>query len=251
MPPRLRKKKEVTNQGILITIRLKPEFLERVDAFCRANGYVRSVFIRKSLERSMAVDDTFSEKDQQKIVASALRLDEALDKKLAEAMARRENLLDDLDSKALAQLVIGRVPKMDVGDRELHNDALDLRDCLKALPDNRNFSHALSAERLENDEIMARLRVLEKKVAIYEKNDGVVSDDLLDFCKTVFEESLRFVGEMVALREIPGYANGKCCLSERQRELSDKAVLKGVERMLTTRRDYNKSKEITAEVLNG
>lgn len=250
-------KKPVTKQGVLINIRLAEQFLDRIDKFCEEHGVVRSVMIRRAVERFMAEatepkgEISFTEKEKQKIVSSALRLDEALDRQLTKIVNERRDLLTNLDDKSVAQLVISRIPKAGVGDGEFNNDVLELRECLKALPSDRNWSHALSAERLENDEIMARLRILEKKVAVYEKNDGVVSDDLLDFCRTVFEESLRFVGEMVALRELPGYANGKCCLSERQRELSDKSVLKAVEHMLMRKRDYNTSKGITAEILGG
>lgn len=258
--PRMRKKENVNSQGVLLQVRLKSEFLERIDEFCKENKLQRSSFIRRCVESYLndfdlvkkgegsvltkteklgqLGDINFSDVEKQKIVRSALRLDEALDRKLAEAMAQRENLLDDLDSKTLAQLVIGRVPKMDVGDRDFNNEALDLRECLKGLPESSAWSGAVTKNKESFAEVVSRLSILEKKIKVYE-TEKLCDEVLIDFCRTVFEEGLRFVGEMIVIRELPGYANGKCCLSDRQRELSDKAVLKCLDHILNSQLSRN------------
>lgn len=226
---------DINTNGQLVSFRLKPEVLERLDKFCRDNRLVRSAVIKRALESYLdGTDVRFTKREQRKIVNGAIRLDEVLDRKLIEIAEGRQDLLDNLDDKSLAQLIVSRIPKQDFGDRGFNEDALSLRNCLQSLPSDQHITRVLNEREKELSELRKRLSHLEKEMKIY--REGVGDGKLGEFIEEVFGDGLRFAVEYIARNDLPGFANGVCCIEGSHRQRLEREVEKCLNRFYHRKR---------------
>lgn len=219
---RSRLKKEPTSPSVTITFATL-ELRRAAAEHARVKGVTLSMYVSNIVRREInsmraeanpiedkakaAILDAIADKSPAELDAMAkrdLQMDKMLDKQLIEIMSKRPEVIDNLDPKVLADLIVRRAPKPINQDEELQVSFLSLKKSLAHLPELPDLDEELRKAQYV-------VETLQKEVEI-EKQSLAALTDVLDahwpgFWKT-FKALLDYVwtaaGEHALLCKVRG-----------------------------------------------
>jgi hypothetical protein len=149
----------MSKKRFVLSVSVSQEVMEALNAKSASTGVSRSAWAEKILRDSLIARVSGSApasepatgttkktpKDSpSRGLETGQRISVTLDRKLLEMMEERPELLDSLDDKTIAQLMVARAPKPQDGDRELELSYLSLTESLARMPELSDMSLALA-----------------------------------------------------------------------------------------------------------
>ena len=154
---------------------------------------------RQAYLEGLIKQDLYGKIEPEKDVVTNLKkleTDAQMDKILDAALLQKMSLdpmaiLDGLDSKQLAELMVKRMPKPQQADTDLENQAISLRECLAELPNMTDVTKELSKTKGKLAKSCFEYELLKKSVQVL--SGKLAKVDSWAPLKALFDEAARYV----------------------------------------------------------
>lgn len=165
---------------------------------------------QKTGQSTEIAEEELTSREKGQIIKKSKRIDELMDEAIQKRLEREKDFLEDLDRDQFAKLVLQRLPKSDVGDKDLNEDILSLTSFLDNLDEVDDLSKDINHLKMENSKMTHQLNMKDMMVSFIKKgNENKEYEYCMQFANKIYRHAVEYCIEMCIRGNLPIIGDGK------------------------------------------
>lgn len=188
-------------KSVLISLRLPGALIERIDELSKN----RTEFIKAAIEEKLnpVQMPEMTKAEKREVVRDAKTMTDMMRDAIKQRLQQEVDILSDMDRDNFIQLVARFMPKEEVGNADLEQDVLSLRESINALPGIEDITKELNIVKGDLTKVTLE-RDLNLKLLKHSKDRA----GLAELMGMLYRGVVEYTANLVARNSLPGIGEG-------------------------------------------